>query len=154
VKSDSFPHRMWKVTPLYGKFKEWLHMWWVAPLHIKCEEPLLSTFFSTSCVKSDSSPPQIWKMTLHKVWRVTPLHINCEEWFLSKTNLKSAWLLYMSNVKSDSSLHKFEDESSPHQMWRETPLTTLHIKSEEWLLSTSYIKAVSTLYVKSDSSPH
>jgi hypothetical protein len=34
MKSDSSPHEMWRVTSLHIKWKEWLLMWKVTPLHI------------------------------------------------------------------------------------------------------------------------
>jgi hypothetical protein len=132
----------------------------------------------------------MWRVTPLLILRVTPLHFKFEEWLLSNSNVKSDSSSYQfwwvtRHVKGDSSLHQMwgviyinvkceECDSSPHEMWRVTPLqmcmwrvTPLHMKCEKWLLSTWNVKndsslhsplwqiwrvLVSTSYVKSDSS--
>jgi hypothetical protein len=132
VKSYSSPHQIWKVTSHHIKCEEWLlctsNVKSLTPLYMKCWEWLLSTqnekSDSSPNVKSDSSTSKlksdyhlrlIWTVTPNVMsdysphqmcrvspllikFKVTPLHIKYEE-----------WLLFISNVKSDS---------YPHQMWR------------------------------------
>jgi hypothetical protein len=88
VMSNSSQHRMRRVTPLHIRCEEWM----LSTANLKSDSKCDVWPLFTSKVKSDSTP--------HQIWRVTPLYVN---------------------LKSDS---------SPSEMWRVTPL---HIKCEEWL---------------------
>jgi hypothetical protein len=159
VKSDYSPYQKWRVTPLHIKCEEWL----LSTANIKGDSTsYVKSDSSTSDVKSDSSP--------FEICRVTPLYIKCEGWLLSTSNVTSdysqrliwtvcdEWLLPSSNVKRVSSPHQTWSDSSPPQMLRETPL---HIKYEEcdssphemWRV-TPNVKSDSTSNKKSDSSSH
>jgi hypothetical protein len=130
------------VTDCYYEHCTPHQIWKVSPLHVKCEEWLLST----SNVKSYASIRQIWSSSSpHKMERVT-----------------SPYGKFVSNPQQMRKLtppHKFWRETPPHQMWRVTPL---HIKCEEWLLSMSKVKCDYSLRqikrvilnMMSDYSPH
>jgi hypothetical protein len=163
VKSDYSPYRMWRVTLLqmwrvtlfHFKYQEWLH--------IKCEEWLLSTsqlksdssphqmwsvvLLATSNVKIDSSPHLMWRVTPHQMWKVIPLHIKCEKWSLSTSKVKSnsslrqTWRMTHHHVKGEEWLLYIECEEWRNKKSRVTPL---HIRCEVTLFSTANMKGDSS----------